>query len=1320
MNFVYFLLVIGNKRDAGMGVLASSRLKRISSHSSPSQHLSYLSWLPCQMSAPKTRQLHPCVSIENRSAGTDFAVYLRLNGKQHLATGHSSVLKIYSIITDQQQQNYVLQLEHSIVLQGSLISLHVIPSTNVDDMLLLGFTTHCVSLVKVCTQNTATPLQAISILEFDVSMGDLQVETSTDETNGTTIAVISNAQLYLTRSIRDDHSVIGLTDPIVLPTGEYGSILSHSFFLASDTILLLHRSRNGVFVTAISDQDVILWSHAVSNDAQFITVSGSTLLVVAANSITQVQDQGILHVLPVNGFCEESLSLIQDALKLSIALDGSRWVWLPNPMSGSALVLLRRGGIFLYHTAGRLIDTGKCIPSSELSAAILLPNNLLFLGSRLSDGLLLNLEFEPTVFPACWRPPGINAVAHKFSAEERELYHIVSDSDEDPSEEVLARVPVLKSITLQDRLVSLAPIATSSAATVCAVGYGVSGGLGCLHTAGTHGILDQYDLAHVVYVGRIYSKTLILGFKDRGVHILDENGSEMPLQDKDLLSKAKILMAGGDGIVVLRNEISYTIVSLERNGTIRYQQELTHFSSNVVSVTNHLVGGLIGFLEENGTATLVNVAEWNETEAPTVVRLPEQSSDMEIDAWENDEEDEDEEMRVFYSNSKITAIDVFVAPRLLFEAETGKEVGTEKSSFDTEMNDAADLEYASEEQMLYAEVKLKTRRSEPEFLIKNNENPEGSLYCVLCRQNGCIEVYEYIGTGDLALRWKAQGIAFGLDLISGNISTSIKRRPRSQNLFAQEICFFRSSFTQDKGLSLPPKFFMAVETSAGDMLLYRWNSETFEAIKQPLDVATRQSKEQSRHRAKLVRKGAVAKGVKEDPFKHRKFHRFNGISGQTGLFVATFRPFWLLSDRGTVALVDHRSLHAAPAGGLHRPVVGFIAFEDGTFVVVHERVGRVGTQRLTLFGSILKPNCVYTGNLAVEKFPLGVTVRKIVTLPDEDPSDRPLYALLVSREAWVDQGELNSDGLTDEEREVLKAEKEAIRMKKQVEADLGGFDIESEWVEEIDREDCIQINTELGGAPPIHQPAYSLWIVDASNSFRVVDSYQLEEYEHGIDLKVMSLTDFTGVESKDDSEDTEENRAEVPFLVVGTGIVTRDGEDVAAKGRALLFRVQRTTAAHVAELSLVYEKTIFHGPVTTISCLTAEGNSRLVVGAGADVNVEQWGDERLTQVGFYRATMHILKIQHFKSFLLLSDAYDSVYFLVWRESDKSLTLLAKDYDPIAVYAAGVLVRGAALSLCVHDERENLQFFQYAPAEAAARGGNKLVCRADFHLGKSSR
>lgn len=124
----------------------------------------------------------------------------------------------------------------------------------------------------------------------------------------------------------------------------------------------------------------------------------------------------------------------------------------------------------------------------------------------------------------------------------------------------------------------------------------------------------------------------------------------------------------------------------------------------------------------------------------------------------------------------------------------------------------------------------------------------------------------------------------------------------------------------------------------------------------------------------------------------------------------------------------------------------------------------------------------------------------------------------------------------------------------------------------------------------------------------------------------------------------DDNLTQSLFIAVGTGIVDKDSEDVSSKGRVLLFKLQRqslTSAAFgspVADLSLVYEKDILHGGVTSLSCLSCEGRSRLVIGAGADVNVEQWGNDRLTQVGFFRANMQIVDIMLFKTFFLLSDA----------------------------------------------------------------------------------
>lgn len=115
--------------------------------------------------------------------------------------------------------------------------------------------------------------------------------------------------------------------------------------------------------------------------------------------------------------------------------------------------------------------------------------------------------------------------------------------------------------------------------------------------------------------------------------------------------------------------------------------------------------------------------------------------------------------------------------------------------------------------------------------------------------------------------------------------------------------------------------------------------------------------------------------------------------------------------------------------------------------------------------------------------------------------------MLVSRELEADLSALNTDGLSSEERKMMWDEKENAKIKRQVEADLGGFDIEQEWVEEIERENCFKVDTMLGGSPPIPQRAYSLWIVDAANGWMVVDSYELGEFEHATTMKLMELTE---------------------------------------------------------------------------------------------------------------------------------------------------------------------------------------------------------------------
>ena len=182
---------------------------------------------------------------------------------------------------------------------------------------------------------------------------------------------------------------------------------------------------------------------------------------------------------------------------------------------------------------------------------------------------------------------------------------------------------------------------------------------------------------------------------------------------------------------------------------------------------------------------------------------------------------------------------------------------------------------------------------------------------------------------------------------------------------------------------------------------------------------------------------------------------------------------------------------------------------------MHERIGRVGSQRITLFNGLLdvfSPRGLLPGGgVCIHKYPLGVTVRQIEFIDDASISSPscPIYAMLISREVETKQTELNDDGISPEERQQIKAEKEAAHIRKQVEADLGGFDIEQEWVEEIERDECFEVDKRLGHAPPMPTHKFEVWLVDASSGWAILDKYELDDLEYGTALKVLYLTDVS-------------------------------------------------------------------------------------------------------------------------------------------------------------------------------------------------------------------
>jgi cleavage and polyadenylation specificity factor subunit 1 len=918
------------------------------------------------------------------------------------------------------------------------------------------------------------------------------------------------------------------------------------------------------------------------------------------------------------------------------------------------------------------------------------------------------------------------------------------------------RVPVDATVPNSDDVVTSAP------ARVFPVGFGSSGGLAWAALPGRDDrmIVSEKDCLNVecifglptlsmVLLGMIPDATTGEGKPLRLLHATPDSLTEVDLEEQAPdcahLFQGKLLQAGefrttGYFAVLVQHDPgadTFACIMKIHDGRITL---IKHVSLPVDAVLCQVAPFVAHydyistvFVWQSGEATLVQLdIQGNLSTVHFANDAPVEA--MKIDDEQNEDEDEeDRALRDFYAQKDIVAADFFTAPRGLFDVPAKPVANGAVTPVDgsTSPRDGISSDMDEDDMELYG---MAPPVESSVSLTASPEPPttEQACFLALCRQSGELEIH-LVSDKEVSssLVWSCQGLSQGFATLGSSVAPD--SFAKSHKVQVSELRFFSCGLTLSKktaalsGSSLR-SFCLAVETSAGDVFVYQVGKDTVDGvlfIRQPLALVVRSSQEQANHRKKLSRKGIIAKDADtvKSPFVHSTLFPFRDLSGQDGLFVSTPRPFWLVAERGYPSVVYHRARHAAPAGGKPKIMNGFCSIGEGRFMTLHERVGRVGSQRLTLFDGISKvfqSQGVLAGGLCIERQILGVTVRRVEFIDDPDIStgDRPLYAVLVSREIEVDQSHLNDDGLLPEEREEAKKEKEKAKTQRQVEADLGGFDFEHEWVEEITREDVFQVDQDLGGAPPILKQAYSLWIVDAANKWQIVDAYDLDEYEHGVTLSIMSLSNFKeepGKGSGNEEEGVPEDLDLTLFIMVGTGTVDHNGEDVTGKGRALLFTLLRRGALGVS-LQLASEKEIFHGAVTTLDCLSVEGKNRLILGAGADVNVEQWGNGKLTQVGFFRATMHIADIRIFKNFLLLSDAYDSLHMLIYRESDKSLTLLAKEYEPVAVYATGVMSRAQSMSFLLHDDRMNLQFLQYAPGEAAARGGNKLVCRADFHLG----
>lgn len=233
---------------------------------------------------------------------------------------------------------------------------------------------------------------------------------------------------------------------------------------------------------------------------------------------------------------------------------------------------------------------------------------------------------------------------------------------------------------------------------------------------------------------------------------------------------------------------------------------------------------------------------------------------------------------------------------------------------------------------------------------------------------------------------------------------------------------------------------------------------------------------------------------------------------------------------------------------------------------------------------------------------------------------------------------------------------------------------------------------------------FSFVLVSPEN-WQIVPEIQmdLEEWEHVLSLKIVMLT-YEGAQS-----------GLKEYICMGTNY--NYSEDITSRGRILLFDLIEVVPEPDKpwtkyKLKQVYAKEQ-KGPVSAITSTMGF----LVTSVGQKVYLWQLKDEDIVGVAFIDTNIFIHQMVSIKSLILVADVYKSVTVLRFQNDYRTLSMVSRDYNPLMVYQIEYVVDNANLAFLASDTEANLSIFMYQPESRESHGGQKLLRRADYHLGQ---
>ncbi|ONK71681.1 uncharacterized protein A4U43_C04F11250 [Asparagus officinalis] len=534
---------------------------------------------------------------------------------------------------------------------------------------------------------------------------------------------------------------------------------------------------------------------------------------------------------------------------------------------------------------------------------------------------------------------------------------------------------------------------------------------------------------------------------------------------------------------------------------------------------------------------------------------------------------------------------------------------------------------------------------------------QGDIYCLVCYESGILEIFDVPNFRSVFSVDKfMSGKSHLMDMCivpqktkPRNFEETIKKEP-TQNLKVMELVMQRWSGQYSR------PFLFAI-LNDGTMLSYhaylyegQENAPKAEDALSPHSSSNMNSTGTSRMRNLRFQRVSIDTNIQEDSSNvtvRPRITIFKNVGGYQGLFLTGSRPAWFMLCR------ERLRVHPQLCDG------SIVAF-----TVLHNVNCNHGLIYVTSQGYLkicqLPSACNYDNYWPVQKIPLRGTPHQVTYF-----AEKSLYPVIVSVPV--------------------------VRPLSQVLSSLVDQDSGNQMDQDTVSSDGLQNNYCIDEFEVrIFEPEKS------GGHWEPKATIPMQTSENALTVRMVTLLNST----------TKENES---LLAIGTAYV--QGEDIAARGRVLLFSIGRNSENLQNLVSEVYSKEL-KGAISALASL----QGHLLIASGPKIILHKWTGSELVGVAFYDAPLHVVSLNIVKNFILLGDIHKSIYFLNWKEQGAQLSLLAKDFGSLDCFATEFLIDGSTLSLVVSDDQKNIQIFYYAPKMLESWKGQKLLSRAEFHAG----